>query len=67
MSDMAERAVIGCILMNETCMSAVYESLRPDMFLNPFLRKAYTEIVRAYDIGDRLTILGIAQKLEHNT
>lgn len=64
MNELTERAVIGCILMDESCMKVVYERLKPDMFLNPLLRKAYTEIVRAYDIGDRLTVLGIAQKLE---
>ena len=67
MNDMAERAVIGSLLSDTECISSVYEKLKPDMFSNALFREAYREIVKAYDVGDKITVLGLSQALESDS
>lgn len=67
MSYMAERAVIGSLLMDKDCMSEVYGMLEPDMFTSELLGKVYLEYQRAYDRGYDLTLPMIEQKLRSDS
>lgn len=64
MSDITERGVVGSLLTDIDCISKVYNRLKPEMFLNPLLRQAYEEIVKAYDMGERISIVDLSQKME---
>jgi len=67
MSDLAERSVIGSLLMDLSCIHKIYNILKPDMFRNPLLGAIYKEIVKAYDIGQIANIVTISQALESET
>lgn len=63
MSYLAEKEVIGSLLMNQDCMSKIYKILEPDMFTNEILGKVYHEYQKAYDRGYALTMPMLEQKL----
>ncbi len=64
MSNMAERLVIGSLLMDKECLSKVYSVLEPEMFTSEILGNAYQEYQRAYDNGYDLTLPMLEQKLQ---
>ena len=45
MSDIAEKSVIGCLLMDNKELYKVYDILKPDMFHDPVLKEIYRQIV----------------------
>ena len=49
MSYLAERAVIGSLLMNQECIADVHSILEADMFTSSILGRIYKEFQRAYD------------------
>lgn len=49
MSYIAEQTIIGCLLMDHSCISDIYNIIEPEMFTQDFYRKAYTEFARGYD------------------
>ena len=49
MSYIAERAVIGSLLMNQECIADVYSILEADMFTSAILGRIYKEFQRAYE------------------
>ncbi len=61
---MAERLVIGSLLMDKECLSKVYSVLEPEMFTSEILGNAYQEYQRAYDNGYDLTLPMLEQKLQ---
>lgn len=63
MSYLAERSVIGSLLMDKDCMSEIYGILEPQMFTSELLGKVYHEYQRAYDRGYELTLPMIEQNL----
>lgn len=63
MSYMAERHVIGSLLIDKDCISTVYNILEPQMFTNELLGKIYHEYQRAFDRGYELTLPAIEQNL----
>ncbi len=44
MSDLAEKTVIGCLLMDNKELHQIYDLLKPDMFQDPVLKEIYREI-----------------------
>lgn len=64
MSDIAEKSVIGALLLDARGISKVYEKLKPDMFYNPLLGRTYKEIVKTYDLGQVVNLITISQHLE---
>ena len=64
MSDLAEKSVIGCLLMDNKELYKVYDTLKPDMFHDPVLKEIYREIVKMYDIGQPANLVTIAQAVE---
>lgn len=63
MSFIAERVVIGSLLVDKDCISTVYNILEPQMFTNELLGKIYHEYQRAFDRGYELTLPAIEQNL----
>lgn len=64
MSDIAEKSVIGCLLMDNKELYKVYDILKPDMFHDPVLKEIYREIVKMYDIGQPANLVTITQAVE---
>ena len=64
MSDLAEKTVIGCLLMDNKELHRIYDLLKPDMFQNSVLKEIYREIVKLYDIGQPANLVTITQGVE---
>jgi replicative DNA helicase len=67
MSYIAEKQIIGSLLMDKDCMSEIYSILEPDMFTSELLGKIYHEYQRAYDRCYELTLPMIEQKLRSDS
>lgn len=67
MSYLAEKNVIGSLLMDKDCMSEIYGILEPQMFTSELLGKVYHEYQRAFDRGYELTLPMIEQKLRSDS
>lgn len=67
MSFIAERAVIGSLLMNQECIADVYSILEPQMFTDELLGKVYHEYQKAYDNHYELSFSDIEQKLRSDS
>ena len=67
MSDLAEKTVIGCLLMDNKELYQIYDLLKPDMFQDPVLKEIYREIVKLYDIGQPANLVTITQGVESET
>ena len=63
MSYLAEKYVIGSLLMDKDCMSEIYGMLEADMFTSELLGRVFHEYQRAYDRGYDLTLPLIEQRL----
>lgn len=63
MSYLAEKSVIGSLLIDKDSISTVYNILEPQMFTNELLGKIYHEYQRAFDRGYELTLPAIEQNL----
>lgn len=64
MSKIEERAVIGCLLLDNRQMYKIYDVLKPEMFSDPLTREIYREIVKAYDLGQSSNVVTITQAVE---
>lgn len=64
MSDLAEKTVIGCLLMDNKELHQIYDLLKPDMFQDPVLKEIYREIVKFYDIGQPANLVTVTQAVE---
>lgn len=67
MSYIAEKQIIGSLLMDKECISEIYSILEPDMFTSELLGKIYHEYQRAYDMSYDLTLPMIEQKLRSDS
>lgn len=67
MSDLAERSVIGALLMDITVIHKVYDTVKPEMFSDALLGEIYKEIRKGYDIGQTVNVVTISQALESQT
>ena len=67
MSYIAEKQIIGSLLMDKECMSEIYSLLEADMFTSELLGKIYHEYQRAYDMSYDLTLPMIEQKLRSDS
>lgn len=64
MSDLAEKTVIGCLLMDNKELHQIYDLLKPDMFQDPVLKEIYREILKLYDIGQPANLVTVTQAVE---
>jgi replicative DNA helicase len=67
MSYIAEKQIIGSLLMNKDCMNDIYGILEPQMFTSELLGKVFHEYQRAYDRGYDLTLPMIEQNLRSDS
>ena len=67
MSNIEERSVIGCLLLDNRQMYKIYDVLKPEMFSDPLTREIYREIVKAYDLGQTSNVVTITQAVECDT
>lgn len=67
MMDEAEMGVLGCILTDSSCIYAIYDSLKPEMFKSEFAKNCYMEMLAIYDKGEKVTNVELVQKLESNS
>ncbi len=64
MGDIAEKSVIGALLMDAQSVTKVYDILEPYMFRNELRGRIYKEIIKAYDIGAPVNLVTLMQSLE---
>ena len=64
MSDAVEKSVVGSILIDPQVIESVCDQIEPAMFANPFWREAYKEILKLYDTGKEITLIGVTQKIQ---
>ena len=67
MSYIAEKQVIGSLLIDKDCMNDIYGILEPQMFTSELLGKVFHEYQRAYDRGYDLTLPMIEQNLRSDS
>lgn len=67
MNDMAERFVVGSLLIDMDSIHKIYNDLKPEMFYNPLLGCVYKEIVRLYDLGECANVVTLSQRLENES
>ena len=63
MSYIAEQNVIGSLLMDNDCMSEIYNILEPQMFTSELLGKMYHEFQRGYSNRYEVNLAVLEQKL----
>lgn len=63
MSYIAEQNVIGSLLMDNDCMSEIYNILEPQMFASELLGKMYHEFQRGYSNRYEVNLAVLEQKL----
>lgn len=62
--NLAERNIIGALLLDIRSIQKVYDDLKPEMFVDEILQRAYFEIRKAYDIGEEVNVVNLCQRLE---
>jgi len=63
MSLMAEQSIIGALLMDINTVQGIYDDLKPEMFETDLLSRAYFEIIKAYDMGEPVSLVNLCQWL----
>lgn len=59
-----EYGIIGCLLVDgDKAMKKCYGRIKEDMFSNPLCAEAYKEIVRANDLGEKISLSLLEPKL----
>ena len=60
----AEQGVIGCVLIENSSLYDVYNTLKPEMFESEFCQDCYAEMLAMHDRGENINILSLSQALE---
>lgn len=64
MNQMAEQSIIGALLMDINSVQGIYDDMKPEMFEIDILSRAYFEIIKAYDMGEPVSLVNLCQWLE---
>ena len=56
MSYETQKALIGSLLLDSSCIEKVYQVLSPEKFSDEYLGKIYYEIKKAYDNGNQIDV-----------
>ena len=62
----AERGVIGCVLIDQSCLYDIYGKLEPEMFENEFCGDVYREMLVMYDCGKKINLMDLSQQMENH-
>ena len=63
MSYLAEKNVIGSLLMDPDCISEIYSRLSQEVFKSPILGRVYLEFQKGYDSHYAVNLVTLEQKL----
>lgn len=63
MSYIAEQNIIGSLLLDVESIQKVYDDLSPEMFTDDILQRTFFEIRKAYDIGEKVSLISLSQRL----
>ena len=63
MSILAERAVIGSLVMDNSCIEEIHNILEPEMFTSDLLGRIYLEYQRGYDNNYPVNVVLLEQKI----
>ncbi len=64
MSLLAEKNVIGSLLMEPESMKEIYQTLEPEMFSNEILASAYVEFLKGYTNGYPVNLVILDEKMQ---
>lgn len=64
MSYTAEQSVIGCLLLDLSCMGEIYGQLKPEMFHSQLHGRMYLEFLRAYDNHQAMDAVLLLERLK---
>ena len=62
----AEQAVLGCVLMDPTCITIVQHYLRPECFYLPQHEAIYSAMLSIDLVGHKIDALVVLEKLKHD-
>lgn len=60
----AEKGILGCVLIDQSCLYDIYGKLEPEMFANEFCSDAYREMLVMYDCGKKINLMDLTQQME---
>lgn len=60
----AEEGIIGCVLIDQSCLYDIYGRLEPKMFADEFCADAFREMLVMYDCAKKINFMDLAQKME---
>lgn len=60
----AEKGVIGCILIDQSCICEIYGNLESKMFVDEFCADTFRKMLVMYDCGKKISPLNLAQHME---
>lgn len=63
MSYLAEQNIIGSLLLNQSCLDKIYNTVEPQMFTSELLGRIYLEFQRGYDRHYEINVAVIINKL----
>lgn len=62
----AERGILGCILIDQSCLYDIYGKLEPQMFADEFCSDTYREMLAMYDCGKKINLMDLSQQMENH-
>lgn len=60
----AEKGILGCVLIDQSCLYDIYGKLEPNMFVDEFCGDAFREMLAMYDCGKKVNLMDLAQQME---
>lgn len=62
----AERGILGCVLIDQSCLYDIYGKLEPQMFADEFCSDTYREMLAMYDCGKKINLMDLSQQMENH-
>lgn len=62
----AERGILGCVLIDQSCLYDIYGKLEPEMFENEFCGDTFRQMLVMYDCGQKINLMDLAQQMENH-
>lgn len=60
----AEKGILGCVLIDQSCIREIYGNLEPKMFVDEFCADTFREMLVMYDCGKKINLMDLAQQME---
>lgn len=62
----AERGLLGCVLVDQSCLYDIYGKLEPEMFADEFCSDTYREMLVMYDCGQKINYMDLSFRMENH-